>query len=328
MAGQWWGPEYEIFWRRHVRMGAALTASLAAFVAVRGWWVGLPVGELVVALTVLALSPALVLVPVHRLLRHARGWTFFVGWSVLGVVLIGVMMVVEGDPSTELVLTWCLVLIHAASAYPPGPTAVIGASIVAVHASVQTLTSAPPRWPPHVASALACLYAVGAAHNRYRYLREINQLASTDELTGCLNRRAFDQVLGEVMRRRHDCVSLILLDVDLFKQVNDTRGHHEGDQVLAAVGRVLQQQQRPGDTIARLGGDEFAVLLPHTAAPAAGAVAELIREGLHGQVPTPVTVSMGVAATRTPAAAQRLVRTADEALYAAKRGGRDQIRLA
>jgi diguanylate cyclase (GGDEF)-like protein len=178
-------------------------------------------------------------------------------------------------------------------------------------------------------------------------LRQLNAklelLAHQDGLTGLANRRHFDATLDSEYRRaaRHNGdLSLVLIDVDHFKQYNDTYGHQAGDECLRRIGLVLRQmQRRPGDLAARYGGEEMLVLLPETGPHGAVLVAENIRAGIEalalphsGNPAGVVTISAGVSSIRpnTPHAPpmSNLVGLADTALYEAKHGGRNQVRVA
>ena len=161
-------------------------------------------------------------------------------------------------------------------------------------------------------------------------VERIAELATTDGLTGCVVRRVFYERLGEEIARslRHDDpLSLMLIDMDSFKAVNDTYGHVVGDHVLAAIGTTLRAQARAFDVIGRLGGDEFAVLMPETKATAM-ALAERIREAFLGAAEVPVTLSIGVSGLDPLApTAERMIDDADFALYQVKRAGRDAIAI-
>jgi len=156
--------------------------------------------------------------------------------------------------------------------------------------------------------------------------------AATDELTGLPNRRTFMTSLrSEVQRaRRHDrALSVAMMDLDHFKRVNDDHGHPVGDRVLAELGRRLREAAREGEMVARLGGEEFAWLLPEADEETACDAADRLRRTL-GQVPFAevgaLTISIGVCglgAHDNPV--DRLLSGADEALYAAKTGGRDRV---
>jgi diguanylate cyclase (GGDEF)-like protein len=160
-------------------------------------------------------------------------------------------------------------------------------------------------------------------------LAEVEYLATRDGLTRVPNRRLFEETLSrEVARsyRRSSPLSLVVLDVDHFKRVNDTAGHLAGDAVLREVGGSLVRNAKASDLAARYGGDEFVVLLPDCAGADALRVAERLRAAVAREVTAaPVTVSAGVG--EMPANAgdgERLVAAADAALYAAKRDGRNR----
>ena len=178
---------------------------------------------------------------------------------------------------------------------------------------------------------------VGRAYNRFR--SQLASLVLTDPLTGCLNRRGFDQALArEVARadRAGSEVTLLALDLDHFKQVNDTYGHLAGDAVLFESGALLLHSARAGDVVARTGGEEFSILLPDTSAGGAYQLASRICDTFRahdfvvGDQTVRLTVSIGIVTaigTAGEADPATLKRRADEALYAAKRGGRDRVRV-
>jgi two-component system cell cycle response regulator len=168
-----------------------------------------------------------------------------------------------------------------------------------------------------------------AALRNAALLSEIEHLATRDGLTGLANRRLFEESLQrEVARshRRKAPLALVVLDVDHFKDVNDTVGHQAGDAVLREVARAMVGNTKASDLPARYGGDEFVVLLPDCTGDDALAVAERLRAAVARDVTAvPVTVSAGVGAMPGNAGdAERLVAAADAALYSAKREGRDR----
>jgi diguanylate cyclase (GGDEF)-like protein/PAS domain S-box-containing protein len=154
-------------------------------------------------------------------------------------------------------------------------------------------------------------------------------LASTDELTGLANYRAFHERLNSEVERaqRHGReLSLIVIDIDTFKAINDEHGHPVGDAVLTEVARRLGGQTRDSDLVARVGGEEFAWLLPETDAASAVAVAERARHTIADdpfELAGTVTISAGVCSLEDGADAEALLRLADTALYRAKNGGRN-----
>jgi diguanylate cyclase (GGDEF)-like protein/PAS domain S-box-containing protein len=166
---------------------------------------------------------------------------------------------------------------------------------------------------------------------------EARQRASTDGLTGVANRGHFLEMAGRSIaaaRRYHRELSLLMLDVDRFKAINDTYGHAAGDATLVSLVKVCSRALREGDLIGRLGGDEFAVLLPETAPDLAGQVAARLRDALAATAVAwenerlPLEVSFGVASLGPQGdGLDALLGRADEALYQAKRRGRNCVVL-
>jgi two-component system cell cycle response regulator len=162
------------------------------------------------------------------------------------------------------------------------------------------------------------------------------ELARTDPLTGCFNRRAlFDWLEREVERvkRYHQILAVLLVDLDAFKTVNDRCGHLAGDAVLRQIGELLRHEARAVDVVARYGGDEFVVGLPETAADGAVAFADRLRRRIaeHNFAPMGdplyVTASIGVATLPAPdvETVDALIASADAAMYRAKDAGRNQV---
>ena len=163
--------------------------------------------------------------------------------------------------------------------------------------------------------------------------RALSELATTDPLTGVANRRAFDHCLQlelAIVERRKTPLSLLMLDVDHFKRINDTFGHETGDKVLVAIAQMLSGCARVIDVVARVGGEEFAVILPNTDAEGAQEVAKRMRNavaGLDGRG-EPITISIGAATLHDKEDVASLYARADAALYAAKTSGRDRVVMA
>ena len=170
----------------------------------------------------------------------------------------------------------------------------------------------------------------------------LNELSVRDGLTGLYNRRHFDAALDTELRRAARNlrpISLLMIDVDCFKALNDGYGHQRGDDCLREVARVLAEHPRRGyDVVARYGGEEFVMLLPDADSYAARAAAESIRHAVHAlkienhgsTVGNVVTVSIGVCCDSPHLydESQRFVHQADAALYAAKRLGRNRVEIA
>jgi len=153
-----------------------------------------------------------------------------------------------------------------------------------------------------------------------------------DPLTGALNRRGFDEAVRREVdrsRRGRRDLSLIMIDIDRFKLINDQFGHPAGDDVLVRLSSRIMWAMRRSDFLCRLGGDEFAIILPEVAEDVAHSVAERVAQvcgDLVAGEDTPVTLSMGVAGLNLAVGSPSdLIRRADEALYAAKRGGRARV---
>jgi diguanylate cyclase (GGDEF)-like protein len=166
--------------------------------------------------------------------------------------------------------------------------------------------------------------------------RALLRIATTDPLTGAHNRRHYMALLSREHHRAEryaSAFSVLMLDIDHFKKVNDTYGHAVGDAALKAMVGAASMHLRPSDTLGRFGGEEFVVMLPQTDEVGAVAAAERIRESV-AQVAVPAgaqtvrfTVSIGVATFVPKATVEELLESADKALYAAKTGGRNQVRV-
>ena len=159
--------------------------------------------------------------------------------------------------------------------------------------------------------------------------------AQTDELTGLMNRRAFfehAQLLYAQCRHNQQPLCVLMMDMDHFKQINDTYGHQAGDQVLRQIGGVISASFRKADVYGRLGGEEFAVLLPNTSLDTARTIAEDLIKAIAGLAAEPVkglSASLGVAFTHAvDEDLHGLMNSADKALYRAKALGRNQVAVA
>jgi len=181
--------------------------------------------------------------------------------------------------------------------------------------------------------------SMAAANQKLSELNEsLERIAKTDALTGCYNRRQFRERLGtEIVRagRYERPLSVISLDIDFFKLINDSFGHAAGDLALQHVTRTIRRQLRAHDELGRLGGEEFSVLVPETGLEGARVVAERIRTALkaspvpHQNAPIALSASFGVATMKSKAETiDTLLQRADKALYDAKANGRDRIALA
>ncbi len=179
---------------------------------------------------------------------------------------------------------------------------------------------------------------LGGAVRMAALIEESQRVASTDPLTSLMNRRAFTTVMNTELsrsRRYGHPLSLILLDVDHFKHINDRHGHAGGDRVLVALGTLLRKFLRVSDHAARWGGEEFVAAYTSTALAGARIAAERLRVAISELVveddaglPIPLTASIGISEWTTKETLDELVARADSAMYAAKRGGRNQVHVA
>ena len=187
----------------------------------------------------------------------------------------------------------------------------------------------------HITLGESILKFISHSSVEARYHEEIYQLATHDSLTDLHNRRHFiemaDKEIARAMRHQR-MLAMCIIDVDLFKPVNDRYGHISGDNVLRQIAGVLRRHVRSDDFAARIGGEEFAVLLPECGIDAAYGFAERLRQAIAevefkpGNEPQTITVSIGVAAMTTERdTCSRMMAAADAALYRAKSQGRNQV---
>lgn len=204
----------------------------------------------------------------------------------------------------------------------------VGAGRVdAVLIMIRGTTSA---FTPNERERLVALAPIAAA--AMQSSREAEEKTLIDAITGVGNRRRLDKELPRVITAAEGRpTAIIMVDLDHFKTVNDTHGHPAGDALLQAIGGILRDTVRPADAVYRYGGEEFCVVLPGTDGPTAASVAERIRVAIADhpfeaglQEPLRATASLGVASA-TGAPPEDLIAKADQALYAAKGGGRNRV---
>ena len=360
-AGQAFPPER----RRHLRIwtvGLMLQPVAWAMLATRG---------LVSDALSIALGNGLLLLGFAEMARAVRGFQGLpeqrLGlWTLVALVVVGLMVFSEGYPhysARVLVNSSCaailLGVIAAAlvRAYPRrGFTA---ARLTGAFAGLGVLVAL-WRFVEHTSDprATGSLFDAGPSdiavftyacvgvtflslgfvlmHTERAY-EDLRKLASLDPLTGVLARSGLaesgQRLLSEARRYRRP-LSVLLMDMDQFKQVNDNLGHAAGDSVLRHLAERARRVLRGEDVLARLGGDEFVALLPSTDAAGARVVAERLREALHqahalyrGEE-VPVDLSIGVAEARVDESLDALMQRADQAMYQAKRAGGDRVELA
>lgn len=161
-----------------------------------------------------------------------------------------------------------------------------------------------------------------------------SQLARLDKLTGLINSRAFMEqapILMDFCRREGNPLAMAYIDLDGFKQVNDTRGHQQGDEVLRAAAHAMKSKLRGSDVLGRIGGDEFAVMLPNTSEEGAVEILEKLRAAIESEMrelDCAVTASIGAAAYSVPPSRlDDAIRAADEVMYAVKSSGKNRVRV-
>jgi len=337
------GEVHRGFWLTHMRIGFGV--FLAETVVVLGYLGTTPHGPHRPLLWIVAAS-WLVLAAVNLWLVRlvaAKAWraTFSAGWTVLSAFAVGAVADIDGGLRSPMLILLFLPISFAGWAFSPAAAAACGASSLASLAFV-VATNHVPGAAGNTALMLGAVLAgssvlsVAAARNRVRRERHeavladtIVEMAATDGLTGCAVHRVFHQRFRDEVARsqRHGhSLSLVLIDLDNFKQVNDTYGHLVGDHVLAAFGAALLAHSRSFDVVGRLGGDEFAVLMPDTEPSAAAALAERIRSDVPVVLEVPVTISVGVSGLdRSVSTTEQMFDDADFALYEVKRSGRDAV---
>ncbi|MDX6666782.1 MAG: hypothetical protein QOK04_162, partial [Solirubrobacteraceae bacterium] len=187
---------------------------------------------------------------------------------------------------------------------------------------------------------LYCIQQLQDIEERKRFEGQLAHLADHDPLTGLFNRRRFGREVSRQIsyaQRYGGGGAVLIIDIDNFKQINDTLGHNAGDEVMMEVAHLLRERLRDTDILARLGGDEFAVLLPHAAADDAEALAQALLDAVRGESiavggerPTRLTTSLGMAffGTGSKTTPEDLLIDADVAMYDAKQQGRDRFAFA
>lgn len=177
---------------------------------------------------------------------------------------------------------------------------------------------------------------VGASIGNIRLFEKMQRQATTDGPTGLSNHRCFYETLEKELwriRRFGGWISLIMIDIDNLKTVNDTYGHRAGDHVIAEISRRLKRCIRQIDTAARYGGDEFAVILPNTRLNEASVVAERMLQSIASIPATweteqiPITISVGIGEYDSGSNPEEMTHHSDEALYAAKKSGKNKVHV-
>ena len=281
----------------------------------------------IVVLLALAVGSALVIgaLDSEKIVRSRWRELFFIGWSLADIAFVASMQVLDGGARSPIALIYFLPIIFAALSYPLPAVWAIACIDVATCVGVGALVGDPDwYYLLFFAAALGCTatMCVWQAQNHDQQRKDLALISRTDPLTGALNRRGFeerlDAELGDSVRSGR-ALTLVLLDLDDFKVVNDTRGHAAGDELLCWVVSTIQNALRPFDAVGRLGGDEFAIALPGAARADALEVAARVRDALTERV----FAALGVATYPIDGAdREELHQRADAELYAAKHGSK------
>ena len=332
--------EKQRFWTSHIRLGYLVLTGEALFVLV--YFAVTPMGPH--HLVVLAVSSLTFILAFSALLFvervSAMPWrvTFsFLSTLFSGAVLTAVICL-DGGLDSPLVVLIALPVMSAALALPITEVWICGLAALVEFAFVILANLHVAVSRSEIAATSAFLVGVvvlslGSAVYRARLERdeerlreELHRQARVDTLTGCLSHGVFYDELSIAVDRalRHDhALSLLIVDIDLFKSFNDARGHVEGDAALVRAGALIRQTSRSIDAVARIGGDEFAVILPMTDLASARTLAERIVRAFAESDGAELRVSVGYASLDPlEPTSQKLFRDADRGLYHAKAHGR------
>jgi diguanylate cyclase (GGDEF)-like protein len=311
-----------------VRFGIWTTAGVCGFgiaYCFASW--SSPNRTLMVILLLAAIASALAIgtLDAERIVRSSWREPFFLAWSVLDIAFIATLEALDGGARSPIVGIYFLPLVFAALSYPlplVWPIALLDVAAALIVGAV----ASNPDWIylGFYAATLGCTacLCVWQARDHEKQRKDLAQISRTDSLTDSLNRRGFeerlDAELGESGRGGRP-LTLLLIDLDDFKAVNDTLGHAAGDELLCWVVNTVRGTLRPFDAIGRLGGDEFAVLLPGAARADALEVAARVREVLAERI----SATIGLATFPVDGTdREELHQRADAELYGAKHGSK------
>jgi diguanylate cyclase (GGDEF)-like protein len=264
------------------------------------------------------------LLPRERIVRSRYREVFFLGWTFLDFAMIVIGTILDGGTTSPLTVVFFIPVVFSSMSYPLGSVAVVGTMSVVTYLLVAfTSGGSSLSYEVSFAVVLGCTTVMSAwqAQNHNRQREALAKVSRADPLTGCLNRRGFEQRAKaeiESAARESREGALMMLDLDHFKPVNDRYGHAAGDQLLCWVVQTLERMVRAGDAVGRLGGDEFAVLFSEIYREEVLTTVRRIADELSQRAPC----SIGVATFPVDGVdLEGLTRRADGRLYES-RGGR------
>ncbi len=280
---------------------------------------GFLLGLFVVAI----ISTSLVaLLPREQIVRSRWREPFFLTWTLMDFAMLIPGALADGGTASPLIFVYFLPVVFSSMSYPLGSVVAVGFVSVASYVMV-VLTVGGSGIDVEIGftAMLICTGTISAwqAQNHKRQNRSLALASRTDPLTGCLNRRGFEErAEAEIatMRRRGGTGAIVMLDIDQFKPVNDTFGHAAGDELLCWVAHTLQTELRSADAVGRLGGDEFAALLPGISPEDAQASTARLADALRMRAPASIGLALYPA---DGLEFEQILRRADQRLYATRR---------
>ena len=294
--------------------------------------------QLIVSLLGISAAVALTiyLLPRERIVRSHWREPFFITWSVVQILVITVAYGADKTTTSPLALLFFIPMVYAALSYPLLSVLLVAGvdflcyvgavSFVFTRLGLDTVEQPTPEYSGFFAFCLAVIAILCSWYARHQDGRrsDLARISRADPLTGSLNRRGFAERFEAELNaaeRSGQPLGLLQIDLDRFKQINDTKGHAAGDELLIWVVRSLQEQLRPTDWVGRLGGDEFAVLLPGASRGNANEVADRVRYALTERAPASIGIAVYPIDGAEP---EELHRQADTELYAQKDGRRQR----
>jgi diguanylate cyclase (GGDEF)-like protein len=260
------------------------------------------------------------MLPWETIVRSRWREPAFLGWSLSNVAALSAFGVIDHTPDSAIMLMFLVPIVFVSMSYPRRSVLIVSAATLGAFLGVALMTQSSAEFVVMFTAVLGCTALMGSwqASNHDRVREELARMSRTDPLTGILNRRGFEQRAEETIATaagQAGNLAVVLVDLDGFKQVNDTRGHAAGDAVLRDTATRLAQASGPNALIGRLGGDEFALLLPGLDERGAAAASHHIEDALRDVT----SASVGVAAMpRHGSDLDALIGWADRRLYEVK----------